>query len=119
MVWLWPRPGSTVLLVDDQRREFKRKFASALVALRAESQHGSQKVFAGLVPISEATYRRWESLDEPHLPDVWQIRRLCELLCCEAGDLLDPPDFSERERQLAARAARAGARGVHRGVRGG
>jgi DNA-binding transcriptional regulator YiaG len=117
--WLAPLPDRTVLTVDDQPRAFKRAFAAALVALRAESGIGSQTVIAKLIPTSEATYRRWEALDEPHMPDAWQVKRLCEVLECEPAELIRPEPLSERERQLARRVARGATRGSRRAIEGG
>lgn len=109
----WTQPGRipTVRLVDDQRSEYKRTFAAALVGFRAEAGISSQAELARLVGhASEATVRRWEALDQPHLPDAWQVRKLCEILGVEPEELIRPQPLSERERQLARRAARAAKR---------
>lgn len=116
--WLRRPPRPTVLLVDDQQREFKRAFASALLQARAHSKHGSQKEVAKLVGTSVATYARWEGLDDMNMPDAWEINRLCEHLACEADDLINPLPLNGREQLLAKRAARASARGVRRAASG-
>lgn len=114
LLWLPAAAMHTVLSVDDQARAFKRAFASALLVLRAESGRGSQKAVAADVPTSEATYRRWENPNDAYLPDVWQVRRLCELFGCEPADLVNPEPLTAREVQLARRAGRAARRGVDR-----
>jgi hypothetical protein len=101
-----------VASVDDQVRAFKRALAANLLVLRVEAGVGSQKAVAALIPTSEATYRRWENPDDPHLPDAWQVNRLCEILSCEPTDLIRPEPLSEREVQLARRATRAARAGV-------
>lgn len=115
-MWWLPVPAEpTVLRVDDQRRAWKRVFASVLVSYRAASETvGTQADAAKAVGTSEATYRRWESLDDMNMPDAWQIKRLCVVYECEPNDLLKPEPFSDRERALVERAARASARGVRR-----
>lgn len=114
VLWLPGARRPTVWLVDDQRGEFKRAFASTLLGRRVG--HGSQKVLAKVAGTSEATYRRWEDPAQPHLPDAWQLKLIAEHLECDAGDLLDPEQLTDRESALARRAARASSRGTRRGL---
>ena len=114
VVWIAGRPLPTVVGVDDdQRRAFKRAFASTLLALRAESGRGSQAEIAKVAGTSAATYARWESMDDERLPDVFQLRQLVQVLTPDDADqLLNPQELSPREREMARRLARARRRGV-------
>lgn len=114
-LWLPGLALPTVLSVEDAADDYKRAFASVLVVLRAESGLGSQGTVAAMVPTSEATYRRWESLEHQALPDAREVARLCELFECEPDDLIHPEPLNAREVQLARRVARASKRGVRRG----
>lgn len=114
VVWLPPRRMLTVLSVDDQRRTYKRAFAAQLLMLRAESQVGSQADAAKIASTSEATYRRWEDGEKTHLPDAWQITKLCERFGVDLDRLVHPEELNGRETELARKAARAAGRGVHR-----
>lgn len=69
---------------------------------------GPQRELATLVGVSEATIQRWEAVDKPHLPNAWEIRRLCEALGVEPHELVYPEPLSDRERLLARKAARRG-----------
>lgn len=109
--WIAREQIPTVLLVDDQRGEYKRAFAATLVGMRAEAGISSQDVIARSVGVSAATYRRWEALDRPNLPNAWEISELCRVLDVEPDELVRPQRMSERERQLARRALRASRRG--------
>lgn len=106
---LWWQFGGlpTVLHVDDQEGSFKQAFAATLVGLRAEKRIGPQAELGRLAGVSEWTVQRWEDPRKPHLPNAWELRRLAEALGVETGELLYPQELSERERQLARRAARA------------
>lgn len=104
--WLRVLPSPIVAGVDDQRREFKRTFASALLALRVEADAGTQASLAPRVATSVATYRRWEDPDWPNLPDAFQLNRLCEILGCEPDELVRPAALTPRERELIRRVGR-------------
>ena len=97
--------------MDDQRGQYKRNFAATLTGLRANAGISSQAMVAAAVGVSEATYRRWEDLRAPHLPDIWQITELARVLQVETDELVHPQEMTERERQLARRALRAVRRG--------
>lgn len=112
--WIGRRLAPTVLFVDDQRGEFKRKFAATLLGYRAEKGITSQRELGVLVGISEATAQRWEDPDKPHLPDAWEVARLCEVLDREPGDFIRPEDWTPREREMARRAARGARRAIDR-----
>lgn len=115
MLWFQPRRTPTVLLVDSQQSEYKRALAATLLEKRVG--HGSQKVAAVFAGTSEATYRRWENPNEPHMPDAWQIIKLAERFECEPIELLLPSGLNPREWALTRRAARAAARGLTKGLR--
>ena len=115
VLWFTTGRTLTVLSVDEQRREYKRAFASTLLGQRVG--HGSQKVAAQAAQTSEATYRRWEDPESSHLPDAFQITLLAELFGCEPADLVTPEELSPREWALTRRAARSAARGARRAQR--
>jgi len=98
--------------VTDERQTYKRALAATLVGKRVG--HGSQKTAAVAAVTSEATYRRWEDPDEPHMPDAWQILRLAGRFGCEPSELLEPEELNPREWALTKRAAKAAARGAAR-----
>lgn len=110
VLWFQPRRPPIVLSVTDAQASYKRAFAATLVGLRVG--HGSQKTAGIAASTSEATYRRWENPDEPHLPDAWQILRLAALFGCQPIDILEPQDLTAREWALTRRAAKAAARGA-------
>lgn len=116
--WLAAVPDRTVLLVDEQGSEFKRSLASNLVVLRLAAGHSQGSLAKALsdagAVVSEATCRRWEDPDLDHVPDAWQVNRLCELLECEADELIHPTPLTPREREIARRAGRAGRRAILR-----
>jgi hypothetical protein len=101
--------------VTDDQQTYKRAFAATLIGKRIG--HGSQKSVGIAAGTSEATYRRWEDPDEPHLPDAWQLRKLAELFECEPIELLEPEELNAREWALTKRAAKAAARGAARAER--
>jgi hypothetical protein len=105
------------LSVDEQQHAYKRAFAATLVGKRIG--HGSQKTVGTAAGTSEATYRRWEDPDEPHLPDAWQLTKLAELFGCEPIELLEPETLNAREWALTKRAAKAAARGAARAEKDG
>jgi hypothetical protein len=109
-----PTGLSTVTGVeDDQRRAFKRAFASTLWALRAQSGIGTQGEAAALAGTSSATYARWEDIDDVRLPDAFQLSRVVARFTPDDPDqLLNPKDLSPREAELARRLSRARKRGV-------
>lgn len=115
-LWYAPVPAPSVLSVDEDRRAYKRAFASTLLAMR--EGHGSQAAFAKIAETSEATYRRWENPEEDYLPDAWEIARICDHVGRDASDLVFPKELSPREWALTKRAARASARGTARGLKG-
>jgi hypothetical protein len=112
VLWFPPRRTPTVLSVTDEQHEYKRAFAATLIGKRVG--HGSQKTVGTAAGTSEATYRRWEDPNQPHLPDAWQIKKLAELFGCEPIDLLMPEELNPREWALTRRAAKAAARGATR-----
>jgi hypothetical protein len=114
-LWMPIRVLPTVLPMEEARNDYKHAFAATVVSLRAEKQISSQAALGTLVGVSDATVQRWEDPHQPHLPNAWELRRLAEALGVEAGDLLYPQPFTERERQLARRAARASGRERRRG----
>jgi hypothetical protein len=118
--WLGATPVRTVLLVDEQGSEFKRSLASNLVVLRLGAGHSQGSLAKALsdagAVVSEATCRRWEDPDLDHVPDAWQVNRLCELLDCEADELIHPKPLTDREREIAKRAGRAGRRATLRSL---
>lgn len=115
VLWYQPRRTPTVLSVDDQQHEYKRALAATLVGKRIG--HGSQRTVATVAGTSEATYRRWEDPDEPHMPDAWQLVKLADLFGCDPVELLVPEELSPREWALTRRAAKAAARGAARAQR--
>jgi DNA-binding Xre family transcriptional regulator len=108
--WLRPVALPTVLLVDDQESEYKRAFAATVLWLRVKQGIGSQRDLAKAVGVSEATAQRWEDERKAHLPNAWELRRLCEVLACEPHELIYPEPLTDRERMVTRRAARAGRR---------
>lgn len=101
--------------MDDKQHEYKRALAATLVGKRVG--HGSQKSAGQYAGTSEATYRRWEDPDQPHMPDAWQIMKLAELFECEPNEILEPEALNPREWPLTRRAAKAAARGATRAQR--
>jgi hypothetical protein len=116
-LWMRSYPFPTVLPMDDRSADYKRAFAATLVTMRAERAVGSQAELGRRLGLSEATVQRWEDPNKPHLPDAWEVRRLAEVLGVEIGELLYPQALTERERQLARRAARAVRIGLDQGPR--
>jgi DNA-binding XRE family transcriptional regulator len=115
--WIGRRALDNVIVVDDDRRAaFKRAFASTLLGLRADRRVGSQRDFAKVIGTSEATYRRWENMDDPNMPDAWELSRLVAELHVEPDELVNPADLSPREREMARRLARGIRRGRARGA---
>lgn len=121
--WLAAIPDRTVLLVDEQGSEFKRSLASNLVVLRLAAGYSQVSLAKALsdrgAVVSEATCRRWEDPELDHVPDAWQVNRLCELLDCEADELIHPEPLTDREREIARRSARSARRGMLRPLPGG
>jgi hypothetical protein len=119
--WLRLAPRPTVLLVDDQRSEFKRRFAPTLLTLRAgkqaeaagnEKHLWTQRGIALRSATSEATYRRWEKPDDDRLPDAYELMLLCAELECDASELVDPQALNPREVALARQVTRGRNRGL-------
>lgn len=117
-MWLPGLALPTVLAVEDSADAYKRAFASVLVVKRADSGLGPQREVAKAVGVSEATYRRWEDISDPALPDARQVARLCEILDCDPAELINPEPLTDREVSMARRLARATRAGRRRGLRG-
>lgn len=100
------------MVMGDGREAYKRAFAASLLAAR--TGHGSQRRMAQIAGTSEPTYRRWESPDEPSLPDAWQIAQIVKACGVEPATLVFPEELSVREWELTRRAARATARAMTR-----
>lgn len=117
LLWSVSRHGGTVLLVDEQRRAYKRAFAATLLGARAG--HGSQRTLAKIAETSEATYRRWEDPDHESLPDAWQVALIAKHVGEPPGALICPEELSPREWELTRRSARATARALTQSLRDG
>lgn len=115
VLWFAAARRPTVLPVDDQRREYKRAFASTLLGWRVG--HGSQAALAKVAHTSEATYRRWENPDEPHLPDAFELAEIARHVDQDPADLVFPEQLNSREWALTRKAARSAARGATRAQR--
>lgn len=116
LLWSLPRHGSTVLLMDEQRRAYKRAFSATLLGARAG--HGSQRKMAMIAGTSEATYRRWEDPDHDSLPDAWQVASIARRVGVNPSTLIFPEELSPREWELTRRSARATARAMTRSLQG-
>jgi transcriptional regulator with XRE-family HTH domain len=80
IVWLQPTGvGSVILAMDDPRTEYAVAFAGVLLERREAMGISSQAELGRLVGVSEATAGRWERHDG-HLPDAWELLRLCDVL---------------------------------------
>jgi transcriptional regulator with XRE-family HTH domain len=99
--------------MDDQRREYAASLAGVIMERRAALGIGSQAELARLVGVSEATAGRWER--QTHLPNAWELRRLCEVLEVDPDELLHPQPLTPRERQELRRAGRQVRKSVDRG----
>ena len=106
IVWLRPPGvGSVILAMDDPRTEYAFAFAGVLLERREAMGISSQAELGRLVGVSEATAGRWERHDG-HLPDAWELLRLCEVLDVTPEELLHPEPLTPRERELTRRAIR-------------
>lgn len=114
LLWSAPALGRTVMLVDEQRRAYKRAFAATLLGARVG--FGSQRKLAGIAATSEATYRRWEDPEHDSLPDAWQVALIAKHVGATADTLVFPEELSVREWELTRRSARATARALTRSL---
>lgn len=117
-LWLQALPAVTVgSVVESAETTFKRTLGATILSLRVDHGTGSQADLAAELTrlgaaVSEAKVRRWEAGD--HLPDAWEISRLCALFGVEPADLIRPEELTDREIQLYRRAGRQVSRTIRR-----
>jgi transcriptional regulator with XRE-family HTH domain len=106
VLWIGPNwAGSVGFAMPDQRSDYMSSFGAQLRARRLEAGYTDRAKLAELVPISEATFGRWEN--GLLLPDLWELREICRVLAIEPTELIYPEPLSERERLVQRRGLRA------------